>query len=646
MRSTIFTLFFLSLFSFLNAQFDHIPDLVTVDSDGNSFDLKADYLEQGKPVLIHFFATWNPWDKYVLDTGSLQQAYELYGSEGLDVLGIVGYEIDSSTHAEDLDGGGNAVMDFNEACNFPLINDDDPSWGLSGFGVFAMPSFALICPDGQVYVDSSLEPSFPHVQLPNPWNYGLLLTLSGVIDHFEIACDFDLPDDNISGYTTFDTENCDVILENAMLATKVTMDDGTDNPIITYSYTDGRYEYTLPNGTYDLTYEPILPIYAVCDQVDQVTIDNDTLMDINATFSALIDCPSMHVNILPWITRPCELNSYMAVSVCNAGPVAYVGGDLSVQMLPGAIILNTSPPVDYTFDDVSGVFTTTIGEMGSFDCSNFVVQYETPCGVEMGDSLCYNAFLDMSSIEASCAVFSQSTVEFCFEVIGSYDPNDKTGLTQGDGEFNYIDAGDELEYMIRFQNTGTDTAFTVRIEDELSAQFDINSIRPKMSSHDYSMSVEDGKLTFLFEDIKLVDSFANEPESHGFVTFAITLREELEPGEDIFNDAAIYFDGNDPIITNNFKYTIRVINDTENMTYHTLDISPNPVSDRAVITTDLTGDKMLSVMNSAGVRIDNGIIFSTNNYQLNMATYAQGIYFIQLTNEDGLKTEMQKVVKF
>jgi len=646
MRHAIFTFFLLFAFSFLNAQLDAVPNLVTTDTDGNSYDLYGDYLDQGKPVLIHFFAAWNIWDEYVLDTGSLQAAYSLYGPDGLDLIGIMGYEIDSSTNDAAINGENQAVTNFNELANFPLINEADPSWGLVNFNVFAMPSFALICPSGEVYVSSTLQPLFPHIVMPDIWNYGELLTLEGVVNHFEFGCGLDLPDDNINGLTTFDTENCDVIPENNMIATKVIFDDGVNDPFITYSYLDGRYEYTLPNGTYDLTYEPILPIYSVCDQVDQVTIDNDTLENVNATFSALIDCPSMQVNILPWLTRACDLNSYMAVSVCNAGPVAYDGGALNVQMLPGITILNVTPELDYDFDSTTGVFRTDISETGSFECTNFVVHYESSCEIEPGDTICYSALLDMSSIEASCAVFSQASTEQCVEVIGSYDPNDKRGLTKGDGENNYIEAGQELEYMVRFQNTGTDTAFTVRIDDLLSEQFDVTSIRPIMASHDYSMSVAERKLSFLFEDIKLVDSFANEPESHGFVTFKISLRDDLEPGEEIFNDAEIYFDGNAPVITNNFKYTIRLLNNIKGVEYHQLRISPNPISNATTITTDLSGMKTLKVINSAGINVISGIQFSQLNYQLDLSAVAPGVYFVQLTNEDGLKTAVERVVKF
>ncbi|MBK6995567.1 MAG: SprB repeat-containing protein [Lewinellaceae bacterium] len=73
----------------------------------------------------------------------------------------------------------------------------------------------------------------------------------------------------------------------------------------------------------------------------------------------------------------------------------------------------------------------------------------------------------------------------CTTNIGSYDPNDKHGYPVGYGADHYIRPGTDIEYLIRFQNTGTDTAFTVQIVDTLSAWLDPATIRFGASSHPY-----------------------------------------------------------------------------------------------------------------------------------------------------------------
>ncbi|MBK9320620.1 MAG: hypothetical protein IPM91_18720 [Bacteroidetes bacterium] len=56
--------------------------------------------------------------------------------------------------------------------------------------------------------------------------------------------------------------------------------------------------------------------------------------------------------------------------------------------------------------------------------------------------------------------------------------------------------------------------------------------------------------------VLLVDSNTNEPLSHGFVRYRIQPKTNLSAGDSITNFAAIYFDFNEPVITNTAKTII------------------------------------------------------------------------------------------
>ncbi len=646
MKQSILLFILLACFSFTaSAQLTEMPNLIANDIEGNTVNIYDDYLDQGKPVMVHFMASWNPWDEFVFESGAFQEFYSLYGPDGLDVVGLVSYEIDSSTNDIELYGNGNqGEYNYVDNSNWPIINEVEPLWGLDTFGVNAMPSFALICPNGDVTCSSTCNPMFPANILAN-WTYEEILNLNGLVDFYELNCGIDLPDANIAGYTTFDSDNCDLILDNDMIATKVVFDDGTGSPRVTYSYPGGAYEYTLPDGTYDLTYESISPLFEICEQEAQITINGDTLTDVNAIFDPIIDCPAIYMEVVPWITRPCEVPSYFAAAVCNGGPIPYNGGTYTLQLEPGATIDTIVPMINYNYDSVTGVFTADVDTLEAFDCFYFYFLYENPCSVEAGDTLCFSSFIDLSGIDAACQVYNQGQVDVCIEVTGSYDPNDKTGLTRGETENNYIEAGTELEYLIRFQNTGSDTAFTVRIEDQLSDQFEVTSVRPILASHDYKMSIEEGQIEFLFEDILLVDSFKNEPESHGFVKFAVTLKDDLAPSEEIFNSAAIYFDANDPIITNNFKYTIFPIDFVEEIELKSLAVFPNPANEMIQLSTDMLGDKKVTILNVDGRVTNVTTMFEGDKANVDISRLIPGIYFIQIENEVGEKSEVKRVVK-
>ncbi|MBL7817611.1 MAG: T9SS type A sorting domain-containing protein [Saprospiraceae bacterium] len=145
----------------------------------------------------------------------------------------------------------------------------------------------------------------------------------------------------------------------------------------------------------------------------------------------------------------------------------------------------------------------------------------------------------------------------CLAIRGSYDPNDKAGYPLGTGTNRQIAQNQDIEYLIRFQNTGTDTAFQVVLRDTLPSQLDIGSIEPGASSHPYSWDLKGrGILIFNFDNIRLVDSFSNEPASHGFVKFRIRQKKDLPLGTLIENSAGIYFDYNAPIITRRTFHTV------------------------------------------------------------------------------------------
>ncbi len=177
----------------------------------------------------------------------------------------------------------------------------------------------------------------------------------------------------------------------------------------------------------------------------------------------------------------------------------------------------------------------------------------------------------------------------CQIIQGAYDPNDKIGYPTGYKNDHFVGQNQDIEYQIRFQNTGTDTAFTVVVRDTISDKMDISSIEFGASSHKYEAEIYGkGILKFTFNNINLVDSFKNEPKSHGFVQYRIKQKKDLPYGSKIYNSAGIYFDFNDPIITNQTLHTVGTRDIISAIVERTIEpnfpvkISPNPFSESAV----------------------------------------------------------------
>ena len=148
----------------------------------------------------------------------------------------------------------------------------------------------------------------------------------------------------------------------------------------------------------------------------------------------------------------------------------------------------------------------------------------------------------------------------CLTIVDSYDPNDKAALPVGMTDDHLVKAGTALKYTIRFQNTGTDVAYKVKVVDTLDVNLDITSFTEIAGSHPYVLKLtnegEKNILTYTFNNINLKDSTTSEPESHGFLSFYINVQADLADGHTIHNKADIFFDYNSAIVTNVVDHTI------------------------------------------------------------------------------------------
>ena len=240
----------------------------------------------------------------------------------------------------------------------------------------------------------------------------------------------------------------------------------------------------------------------------------------------------------------------------------------------------------------------------------------------------------------------------CQEVVASYDPNDKQAYPTGYDTENFIEPNTSIEYKIRFQNTGNDTAFYVRLEDRISEHLDITSIEPGASSHPYRFELkDDGIINFHFENILLPDSTTNLEESQGYVQFRIHQLPNNAIGTVIENTADIYFDFNEAVVTNTVHHTIGE-NFISTGTVQTfipnlkIGVAPNPFTDFTNITLEgiehMDGEFELYDMMGRLVKADN---FSDNLYRLERAGLSSGTYLFRFKNEKGLLANGKIVIQ-
>ncbi len=436
------------------------------------------------------------------------------------------------------------------------------------------------------------------------------------------------------------------------------------DPLGIYTLTDsaGYYEFVVDNGSYTVEYIgsaevelqcPMPATYSVTLNTNGSTSEDNHFYVIRPDFDL---CITRNMGA----ARP-GFDQFNCVQVCNFGDesanavVTFMHDDLFSNQTPwpnvfpayGNLIAST-----YTYDEATNTFTWTLDDMAPGECRKIMWWMPVPVTAMIGDVFSSEAKVNPIAGDFNPANNSMTWTQ---AVTGSYDPNDKrnfVGETQWGGPFYDQDA--TMEYAIRFQNVGNDTAFTVVVRDTLDDEYlDVTTIRGFTASHEMNVQFEDSNvLVFTFNNILLVDSMTNEPASNGWLNFDIDLKPNLPLSTEIKNQAAIYFDFNAPVITNEI---IDFFTNGVNV------FSPNKNTLQVEVTPTVTNDKIrvhyvMENTNSVSMQIYNvgGVLLQDIDYgkkevgehveYLSLKDFTAGIYFVFVKTEEG--SAVRKVVKF
>jgi uncharacterized repeat protein (TIGR01451 family) len=162
----------------------------------------------------------------------------------------------------------------------------------------------------------------------------------------------------------------------------------------------------------------------------------------------------------------------------------------------------------------------------------------------------------------------------------------KRGHPKGyDEAHHYVSPETDLDYLIQFSNTGTDTVRQVVVRDTLSAALDPGTVIPGTASHPFEFEVYgDGIVQFTFNTINLPpDGGAGK----GFIQFRVAQKPDLPCETIILNSAAIYLDFASPAMTNTTFHTVCkfdsfiVVTPTREifMAGAAVNVFPNPATD-------------------------------------------------------------------
>ncbi|MBK7553460.1 MAG: T9SS type A sorting domain-containing protein [Flavobacteriales bacterium] len=221
-------------------------------------------------------------------------------------------------------------------------------------------------------------------------------------------------------------------------------------------------------------------------------------------------------------------------------------------------------------------------------------------------------------------------------VVGSFDPNDKK-VEPSTLSLLDVTSGTRVQYTVRFQNTGTFPAERVLITDTLSSDLQWATMQVLGSSHTHTWYIHNGVLHVLFENINLPDSVSDEPGSHGFVKFSFVPSNALVTGDAVGNIANIYFDYNEPVITNEAVFYVETSLAVGDADADGLRAWPNPAQDVLFVALDGGTIGTLSVVDATGREVLTSAASGTRAI-LNVGGLAAGPYLLRCTNSTGVRT--------
>ena len=356
-------------------------------------------------------------------------------------------------------------------------------------------------------------------------------------------------------------------------------DIGIANQIVTvtpgpyYGLTDanGDFVVNIPTGTYTFSVAHPPGATIICPstpftQTATVTTVGDTARGIDF-YAKSLHTTDISTQVVVLAHRPGFNNGQAHINVQNNTPTIAANVVLKIAKPSTLSYMSFSPSNPTTI--VGDTATYVIGNLAPYTSFDVVVIDSTPLG-SWGNLITYAASATTSSAESS---ISNNLDSASIIVTGSYDPNDKQVWTaNGTNADGFIDTSDVmLRYLIRFQNTGNDTAFNIQIRDTLDSNLDLQSLTVLGSSHpSYVQSGlgANNQIAFQFDNILLPDSNINEELSHGWIEYTINRNAGLTIGTEIENTAHIYFDFNAPIVTNTVSSKICPPLDT-NLTFST-----------------------------------------------------------------------------
>ncbi|MDB5281288.1 MAG: hypothetical protein JWO06_363 [Bacteroidota bacterium] len=401
------------------------------------------------------------------------------------------------------------------------------------------------------------------------------------------------------------------------------------NPTGFYASTDTAGNYNLLTNTIGDTIKPIVPSpYGQLSPLSYILTGSATAR--NFGYYAPPNIPDLQVDITASTPIRSFFQSDLVLTVTNKGSINQ--SPVVTLVLDSNFSYISSTPVQ---SGISGdTLTWNLGNLNLLQRQGIIVTISN--NSDVGSPItCYAMVTPVNhdSFPADNFAVLQDTV------VSSFDPNAKECNLGTRISPQQVQEGTQMDYTIRFQNTGTASAINVKVSDTLSANIDPATLHILSSSHQVRWDLRgSGIVDFYFDNINLPTSGQDETGSHGFVKYAVKCKPSVSVGEAISNTGYIYFDLNSAIITNTTSTVVSNILEIAKTGSAGEDINafPNPAND--VIYIDLNKltekDVLINLFDPTGKFLKSQPAISALQ-SINVSPFSDGVYFGQVVHFDG-----------
>lgn len=415
-----------------------------------------------------------------------------------------------------------------------------------------------------------------------------------------------------------------------------------------YQLTDEQGEYAIPSAPNNDLVSLVLPNFLWSQSMPSNNLPYSfSFKDLSDTafindFGMYINsyCPLLKVKVCAPAYRRC-FDANFSMRYINYGTDTAKNVSIKITLPEGLSYVSCSYPVDSIAG--TGRYSIKVGDVLPETGGHINFKTYVSCDSSelwLGDTLCMSFRVNPnSSCNLDSVVEYLPTTNFCSVVQGSYDPNEFFLL---EPSLSCIDTTDYLTYQINFQNTGTDTAFNIKVLAHISSLLDMSSIKPSASTHPYTFKYVDKEtVEFAFKNILLPDSTIDQAGSHGSVVFSIKQKKGNIMLKPLVNFASIFFDFNSPVITNFDTVTFcqPSLASVSEARENSFSIYPNPAKSELIIKNEKLRMKndlntSVSIMNTVGQEVVHSSFLMTNSsLKVDVSQFPAGLYFIRIGNE-------------